>query len=90
MPIEKGTIKVVWITKDTSRIYSKMFESEEKADAFGRAKKNYVIFRLNWHKKYKEYCWAILPYGKYRLYQKALGFYNKRGAKLAEKLFGGF
>lgn len=87
MPIEKGTIKVVWITADTKKIYSRMFESAEAADKFGKTKKDYVIFRLVWHKNHKDYCWTIMPYGKYRLYQKGINFYKKRGTRLLKRIF---
>jgi hypothetical protein len=77
MPIEKGTIKVVWITKSTKRIYSKMFDDIESANQFGKKKKDYIIFRLLWHKKFKTFAWTLLPYGNYNLYQSALRFYQK-------------
>ena len=89
MAIEKGTIKVVWITKNTSRIYSKMFGDIKTAVAFGETKKDYVIFRLLWRKKFSEFSWELLPYGKYKLYKAGLNFYHKqkgRGA-LLEKIF---
>ena len=87
MPIEKGTIKVVWITADTKKIYSKMFDSAEAAEKFGSRKKDYIIFRLVWHKNHRVYCWTLMPYGKYKLYRKALSFYRKRGSRLLERIF---
>ncbi len=77
MPIEKGTIKVVWITKNTRHIYSKMFDKIEPAKRFGESKKDYLIFRLLWHKRFKEFAWTLLPYGNHKLYERALKFYQK-------------
>ena len=89
MAIEKGTIKIVWITKDTKKIHSKMFEDIAKARSFGEKKKDYLVFKLLWHKNFNEFSWALLPYGNYKLYQNALAFYQKhRSSKLAvERLF---
>lgn len=89
MAIEKGTIKVVWITKDTKKIHSKMFDDINMAKDFGEKKKDYLIFRLLKHKNFNEFSWALLPHGNYKLYQNALAFYQKhRNSKLAiEKLF---
>ncbi len=89
MVIEKGTIKVVWITKDTKKIHSKMFEDITKAKNFGEKKEDYLMFRLLKHKNFNEFSWALLPYGNYMLYQNALTFYHKhRNSKLAiERLF---
>ena len=88
MVIEKGTIKAVWIAKSTKRIYSKMFDNIKTAEKFGKTKKDYLIFRLLWHKKYKEYCWEVLPYGDYKIYQAGLKFYQKHKNKkfIIEKL----
>ena len=77
MAIEKGTIKVVWITRSTRRIYSRMFDKIEPAKRFGESKKNYIIFRLLWHKKFRDFAWELLPYGNYKLYERALKFYQK-------------
>lgn len=89
MVVEKGTIKVVWITKDAKKIYSKMFDSINEAEKFGRKKKDYIISRLLWQKRYKIYAWEILPYGNYKLYQAALKFYFRHRGKKAfiERLF---
>ncbi len=77
MAIEKGTIKVVWITKSTRRIYSKMFDDVESAKRFGERKKDYLVFKLLWNKNYKTFAWTLLPYGNYKLYERALRFYQK-------------
>lgn len=77
MAIEKGTIKVVWVTKNTKRIYSRMFENIELADMFGKTKKDYIIFRLVKQKNMKAFEWEILPYGKYKIYLKILEWYGK-------------
>ena len=68
MAIEKGTIKIVWITKDTKKIHSKMFEDIAKARSFGEKKKDYLVFKLLRHKNFNEFSWALLPYGNYKLY----------------------
>ena len=89
MVIEKGIIKVVWITKNTKRIYSRMFDGVEAARKFGEYKKHYIIFRLIWHKKYKEYCWEVLPYGNYKTYSTALKIYMRyRNKRLINSLLG--
>lgn len=67
----------MWITKDTRKIFSKMFEDEKTAAAFGKKKKDFIVFRLLWHKHYKEYSWEILPYGEHKLYLTGLKFYKK-------------
>jgi len=43
MVIEKGTIKVVWLSRNRKKIFSKMFESENEAEKFGRRKKKYYL-----------------------------------------------
>ena len=87
MTIEKGTVKVVWVTKNAKKIYSMMFDNAKDAEKFGRTKKDYLIFRLLWHRKFKAFAWALLPYGNYKLYEAALKLYQKC-RKLLEKLFG--
>ncbi|MBI2579093.1 MAG: hypothetical protein HYW26_05255 [Candidatus Aenigmarchaeota archaeon] len=89
MAIEKGTIKVVWVTRNTRRIHSRMFEKVEEAEKFGKSKKDYLIFRLLWHKKFQTFSWEIMPYGNYRLYRAALGFYYKHKGKkeIIERIF---
>lgn len=89
MTIEKGTIKVVWITKNTKKIYSRMFDVIGKAKKFGESKKNYLIFKLLWHKKFQYFAWELLPYGNYKLYESALKLYQKYKSKstLIEKIF---
>ena len=83
MAIEKGTIKVVWITKSTKHIYSKMFENVKDAEKFGKKKNDYIIFRLLWNKNYKTFAWTLLPYGNHKLYERALRFYQKYKGKKA-------
>lgn len=89
MPIEKGTIKVVWVTKNTRRIHSRMFDDIAAAERFGKIKKNYLIFRLLKHKNFREFSWELLPYGEYKLYERGLGFYQKHRNKkfIMEKMF---
>ena len=65
---EKGQIKVVWIDDDPEKIYSKMFDTEEKAQKFAGQKKDFVIFSLETQTNMDEFSWKILPYGKYRVY----------------------
>ena len=90
MTIEKGTIKVVWITKNANRIYSKMFDDIKSAEKFGRTRKDYIMFRLLWNKNYKTFGWTILPYGKYKTYTGALNLYNKYKNKgtIVERILG--
>ncbi len=66
-----------------------MFGGVKEAQKFAEKKKDYVIFRLVWHKKFNEFSWALLPYGNHSLYEKALRFYHKhRGKKeILERLF---
>jgi len=89
-PIEKGTIKVVWITKNTKKIYSRMFNDVNKAKKFGELKKNYIVFKLLWHKKFQYFAWELLPYGNYKLYESALKFYQRYKDKegVVKKIFG--
>ena len=77
MSIEKGTIKVVWLPKDSKKIYSMMFEDLKKADKFGRTKKDYIIFKLIKHKNFKKFEWEILPCGRYKDYLALVKAYNK-------------
>ena len=81
MVLEKGTYKVVWITKNTKRIYSKMFEDLDQAKKFGEKKKDFLMFRLLKNKNFKEYSWNLLPYGNYKLYETALKLYQKHKGK---------
>lgn len=87
--LEKGTIKVVWITKNVNRIYSRMFSNVEQAEKFGKLKRDYLIFRLVWRKKFQEFSWMLLPCGNYKLYVQALKFYQKYKSRRAmlERLF---
>lgn len=89
MSIEKGTVKVVWVTKNAKNIYSMMFDDTKEAEKFGRTKKDYLIFRLLWRRKFKSFAWALLPYGNYKLYEAALKLYWKfRGRKqMIERMF---
>ena len=73
---EKGTIKVVWLEKDLLKIYSRMFEDEKEAEKFGKAKKDYVIYRLLIQKNMKDFSWELLPYGKYKLYKLLFSLYR--------------
>lgn len=73
----EGTIKVVWIVEGKNEIYSKMFKTEEEAEAFAREKKDYLIFSLLEQEHMKEFTWKLLPYGNYDLYQKLISLYHK-------------
>ena len=88
--IEKGNYKVVWVSKDTKKTYSKMFENVEHAKVYGKWKKDYLIFRLVNQKNHKEYTWILMPYGNHKLYEMALKFYTKHKGKRAviEKIIG--
>jgi len=68
MVIEKGTIKVVWLSKNRKKIFSKMFESEDEAEKFGKKKRKYLIFKLIKQKRMKEFEWEILHYGMADIY----------------------
>jgi len=81
--IEEGTYKVVWISKDTKKTYSKMFENVEHAKVYGKWKKDYLIFKLLRHKNHREYTWTLMPYGNHKLYEMALRFYQKHHKKKA-------
>ncbi len=83
---EKGTIKVVWIKDDPSRIYSKMFEDLEEAKQFAKSKENYIIFALVKQKHMKDFEWELLSFGKYRLYDLAIRLYRKYGNDVAKLL----
>lgn len=72
MVIEKGTIKVAWISRAKKKLFSKMFDSLEEAKKFCKNKKIFLIFKLVKHKKMKEFEWKILPYGSSRYYFKIL------------------
>ena len=73
----KGTIKVVWLERDPLHIYSKMFESIDEADEFGRTKGDYVIFSLVKQAKMEEFAWKLLPYGNYKMYLSVVNGYRK-------------
>ena len=88
MAIEKGTIKVVWITNNTNRIYSQMFENINEAKKFGESKRDYLIFKLLWYKKMKLFAWELLPYGNYKLYESVLKLYQKYRGKIIGKILG--
>ncbi len=63
MVIKKGTIKVVWISRNKKKIFSEMFDSEEEAENFSKKKKQFLIFKLIKQKQMKKFEWEILPYG---------------------------
>lgn len=88
MAIEKGTIKVVWITKNTRRIYSRMFSNPGEAKIFGEGKRDYLAFRLVRHKGFREFSWTLLPYGKHKLYRNALQFYLRHKKTMTGRFFG--
>lgn len=67
---EKGKVKVVWIERDPEKIYSKMFDTEKAAEQFAKTKGDYIIFALEKQRNMEEFCWRILPYGRYVLYKR--------------------
>lgn len=73
---EKGTIKVVWIDR-TELIYSKMFDDEEVAEKFAKAKKDFLIFKLVKQKNMEEFTWKLLKYGRYNVYKFLFDQYKK-------------
>ena len=74
---EKGTIKVVWITDDgQNKIHSRMFDSETEADRFGRNKRDFIIFKLLQQQDMETFSWELLPYGKYKMYQRVIKWYK--------------
>lgn len=85
---EKGTIKVVWIESNVSKIYSKMFNNEKSAEGFAHNKEDYIIFSLINQKNMKEFSWKLLPYGKYLLYKSMVGFYKKHKGSILNMLTG--
>lgn len=76
---ERGTIKVVWVKNDPSRIYSRMFDDLEEAKRFAKSKEDYIIFALVKQKQMTDFEWKLLPYGKHNLYKLALRLYQKYG-----------
>ncbi len=83
IPLEKGTIKVVWLGDEVNKIYSEMFDDIESAEEFGTSKGDYLIFKLLKHKEFREYSWEVLPYGNYKLYKNAMELYKKHRGKIA-------
>ena len=83
---EKGIVKVVWIDSDPERIYSKMYDSEEKAKQYAKTKKNCIVFALVKQENMKDFEWKILPYGEYKLYKLAIRLYRRYGSKLIKLL----
>ena len=77
MVIEKGTVKVVWASKNGKKIYSKMFDSPQDAVKFGESKKHFLIFQLVGRKKMEEFEWKLLPYGHSKLYFSLFNKYMK-------------
>ena len=81
MAIEKGTIKVVWLPKNSKKICSMMFDDIDAAIKFGNKKKDYIVFKLIKHKDFKLFEWEILPYGRYKEYLALVQNYNKHKNK---------
>ena len=77
MIIERGTIKVVWLAKNSKRIRSMMFEDLKEADKFGKTKRDYLIFKLIKHNKMRSFEWEVLPYGNYKQYLSLVRNYQK-------------
>lgn len=80
--LKKGIIKIVWIGGDLSKTYSKMFENIESAKKFARRKDDYLIFKLLKKRDESEFIWEVLPYGKFKIYQKAINLYKKNKDKI--------
>ena len=78
MKIENGTIKVVWISRNGKRIFSKMFKTISEAKKFGKKKKDFLIFKLINHKKMQEFEWKLLPYGNGEAYLTLIKFFRKK------------
>lgn len=74
---EKGLIKVAWIEKSNKILYSKMFNSLNKAIKFAKNKNDYLIFRLIKQKKLKEFKWEILDYGRSKEFTNLVKFEKK-------------
>jgi len=70
--IERGTIKVVWVSKNPKKIFSKMFNSLKEAEEFANKKKKSLIFQLVKYNNMRHFEWNILPYGKAKIYLKLL------------------
>ena len=81
MAVEEGTIKVVWVEKDSTRIYSKMFEDIKEAQTFGKTKGDYLIFKLLQQENYTYYEWKLLPYGRHKDYFNLVQTYTKHKTK---------
>src|SRR3989344_5353940 len=90
--IEKGTVKVVWVT-NTDKIHSKMFDNAKTAEKFAEEKKDYLVFKLIKQKNMEEFTWKILPLGRYPIYKTLFSLYKngllaillKRGNLLTRK-----
>lgn len=69
----KGTIKVVWIERDTNYLDSQMFPPNklQEAVAFGEKKGEYMVTALDYHKG-DYYRWVVMPYGNYDMYNTSL------------------
>nr|AKQ04346.1 hypothetical protein [uncultured Microgenomates bacterium Rifle_16ft_4_minimus_5036] len=81
---EKGLVKVVWISRNSKRIYSKMFNTIKEAEDFAKEKKDYIIFKLLKQKDLKEFSWEILPYGQHKLYSLLINNYQKHKSKISK------
>ena len=77
--IEKGSIKVAWAEKSNKMLYSKMFDSLDKAIEFSKKKKYYLIFKLIKRRGMQEFKWEVLDYGKAKLYSKLFKYYRAYG-----------
>ncbi len=80
--LKKGIIKIVWIGRDLSKTYSKMFANIENAKKFARGKEDYLIFKLLKKRAEREFIWEVLPYGRYKIYQRAINLYKKNKDKI--------
>lgn len=83
---EKGKVKVVWVEDNPDKIYSKMFDNEEEADKFGSGKNDYVIFSLEKQSHMEEFEWKILPYGRYKLYQRLIKTLRSSDSTIVEQM----
>lgn len=74
---EQGKVKVVRLKGDNRKIYSKMFDDENKALEYAKNIEDYIIFSLVSQQNMEEFEWKLLPYGRYKLYLKVIEMFNR-------------
>lgn len=82
IPLEKGTVKVVWLSNQVNKVHSKMFDDLKSAREFAKTIEDFLMFKLLTQKDYKDYSWEILPYGNYNLYKTLIEFYKKHKKRI--------